>query len=182
MLAVWSLVPLPLRNPACTFSSPVFLMMYSAYKLNKEGDKIQPWHTPFPIWKESVVPCPVLTVVSWPAYRFLKSQVRCSGIPISLRIFQFVVVHTIKGFGIVNKSRSPYFSGTLLLFWWFSGCWLEKEMATHSSVLAWRIPGMAEPWWAAVSGVTQSRTWLKCLSSSSSSRCWQFDLWFLCLF
>ena len=22
---------------------------------------------------------------------------------------------------------------------------LEKEMATHSSVLAWRIPGMAEP-------------------------------------
>ena len=23
--------------------------------------------------------------------------------------------------------------------------YLEKEMATHSSVLAWRIPGMAEP-------------------------------------
>ena len=23
--------------------------------------------------------------------------------------------------------------------------WLEKEMATHSSVLAWRIPGMGEP-------------------------------------
>ena len=22
---------------------------------------------------------------------------------------------------------------------------LEKEMATHSSVLAWRVPGMAEP-------------------------------------
>ena len=22
---------------------------------------------------------------------------------------------------------------------------MEKEMATHSSVLAWRIPGMAEP-------------------------------------
>ena len=31
---------------------------------------------------------------------------------------------------------------------------LEKEMATHSSVLAWRIPA----WWAAVYGVTQSRT------------------------
>ena len=43
---------------------------------------------------------------------------------------------------------------------------LEKEMATHSSVLAWRIPGTGEPWWAAVSGVTQSRTRL---SSSSSS-------------
>ena len=27
--------------PACASSSPVFLMMYSAYKLNKQGDKIQ---------------------------------------------------------------------------------------------------------------------------------------------
>ena len=37
---------------------------------------------------------------------------------------------------------------------------LEKEMATHSSVLAWRIPGRGA-WWAAVSGVAQSRTRLK---------------------
>ena len=34
---------------------------------------------------------------------------------------------------------------------------LEKEMATHSSVLAWRIPGMGF-WWAAVYGVAQSWT------------------------
>ena len=34
---------------------------------------------------------------------------------------------------------------------------LEKEMATHSSILAWRIPGMGA-WWAAVCGVAQSRT------------------------
>ena len=46
---------------------------------------------------------------------------------------------------------------------------LEKEMATHSSVLAWRTPGTGEPWWAAVYGVAQSRTQLKRLSSSSSS-------------
>ena len=39
---------------------------------------------------------------------------------------------------------------------------LEKEMATHSSVLAWRIPGTG----AAVYGVAQSRTRLKRLSSS----------------
>ena len=31
-------------------SSTAFCMMYSAYKLNKQGDNIQPWHTPFPIW------------------------------------------------------------------------------------------------------------------------------------
>ena len=35
---------------------------------------------------------------------------------------------------------------------------LEKEMATHSSVLAWRIPGDGGAWWAAVYGVTQSDT------------------------
>jgi len=45
---------------------------------------------------------------------------------------------------------------------------LEKEMATHSSVLASRIPGMGGAWWAAIYGVAQSRTWLKQLSSSSN--------------
>ena len=45
---------------------------------------------------------------------------------------------------------------------------LEKEMATHSRVLAWRIPGDGGAWWAA-DGVAQSRTQLKRLSSSSSS-------------
>ena len=49
--------------------------MYSAYKLNKQGDNIQPWNTPFPTWNQSVVPCPVLTVASWPAYRLLRRQV-----------------------------------------------------------------------------------------------------------
>ena len=44
---------------------------------------------------------------------------------------------------------------------------LEKEMATHSSVLAWRIPGTRGAWWAAIYGVAQSRTQLKQLSSSS---------------
>ena len=34
---------------ACDAFSLVFHMMYSAYKLNKQGDNIQPWHIPFPI-------------------------------------------------------------------------------------------------------------------------------------
>ena len=80
--------------PACAYSSPAFLMMYSAYKLNKQGDNIQPWRTPFPIWNQSVVPCPVVTVASWPAYRFLKRQVRWSGIPISFRIFHSLLFHS----------------------------------------------------------------------------------------
>ena len=80
--------------PAYTSSSLAFFMMYSAYKLNKQGDNIQPWRTPFPIWKQSVVPCPVLTVASWPAYRFLKRQVRWSDIPISFRIFHSLLWST----------------------------------------------------------------------------------------
>src|SRR5574337_1225297 len=42
--------------PVCISSSTVFLMMYSPYKLNKQGDNIQPQRTPFPIWNQSVVP------------------------------------------------------------------------------------------------------------------------------
>ena len=51
-------------------------MMYSAYKLNKQGDNTQPWHTPIPIWNLSIVQPPVLAVASWPACRFLRRQVR----------------------------------------------------------------------------------------------------------
>ena len=35
---------------------------------------------------------------------------------------------------------------------------LEKEMAAHSSVLAWRIPGTGPPGWAAIYEAAQSQT------------------------
>ena len=35
---------------------------------------------------------------------------------------------------------------------------LEEGMATHSSILAWRIPMDREAWWATVHGVTNSPT------------------------
>ena len=69
--------------PVCTSSSLAFYMIYSAYKLNKQGDNIRLWCTPSPIWNQSIVPCPVLNVVSWPAYRCLRRQGRKSGTPIS---------------------------------------------------------------------------------------------------
>ena len=50
--------------PACASSSLAFHMMYIVYMLNKQGDNVQPWHTPFPIWNQSVAPCLVLTVAS----------------------------------------------------------------------------------------------------------------------
>ena len=37
--------------PACASSKPAFYMIYSAFKLNKQGDNIQPWCTHFLIWK-----------------------------------------------------------------------------------------------------------------------------------
>ena len=73
--------------PACVSSSPAFHMKYSAYKLNEHSDNMQPWLTPLPILNQSVAPCPIPTVASWPAYRLLRRQVRWSGMPTSLRIF-----------------------------------------------------------------------------------------------
>ena len=70
--------------------------VYIAYKCHPESE---PKHSP----------CPALSVVSWPAYRFLRRQVRWSGIFISLRIFQFVVIHTVKGFNIVNEAEVDVF-------------------------------------------------------------------------
>ena len=60
--------------------------------------------------EQSVVPCPVLTVASWAAHRFLRRQVRWSGYSPLLKTFsQFVVLHTVKGFGIVNKTELDVF-------------------------------------------------------------------------
>ena len=46
-------------------------------------------------------------------------------------------------FGMTGESRG--FSQGAAGFSSYDGAALEKEMATHSSVLAWRIPGIAEP-------------------------------------
>ena len=49
--------------PAWHFSlGSTFLMMYSAYKLNKQSDNIQSCHTLFPILNQSDAACPVPTV------------------------------------------------------------------------------------------------------------------------
>ena len=78
---------------------------------------------------------------------------------------QFIVIHTVKGFGIVNKAEIDVFLELSCFFSAAVQCclsaksrtWpsdftftfhfhaLEKAMAMHSSVLAWRIPGTAEP-------------------------------------
>ena len=89
-LRLW-IFPPAILTPDCALSSPTFLMMYSAYKLNKQSDNIQLWNIPFPVLKKSTVAWLVLTVGSWSAYRFLRRQVRWSGSPISLRIIMIII-------------------------------------------------------------------------------------------
>ena len=113
--------------------------MYSACKLNKQGDNIQPWCTPFPIWTQSVVPCPVLTVASCPAYRFLKVvwySRHFENFP------QFVVIHIVNGFSTVSESEVDVF----LEFPWFFydlmnvDCLISDSSAfAKSSLYIWKF-------------------------------------------
>ena len=91
-------------TPACDSSSTAFLIICSVYRLNKQGDSRQPYRTPFSVLNQSVVPCRVLTAVSWPTYRFLRRQVRWSGILISLRAFHHLLWSTVKAFRVANET------------------------------------------------------------------------------
>ena len=102
---------------ACAWSSPAFCMMYSACKLNKQGDNIQPEVLPF-----GTSPFPILMATSWPAYRFLRKQVRCYWFSHLFKNFpQFAVIHTVTGFSVVNNADLDVISGNLFLFLWFKG-------------------------------------------------------------
>ena len=63
----------------------------------------------FSQFETSLVPYPVLIVTSWPAYRFLRKQVKWSGTPISKNFPELVVIHTDKGFRVVNEAEIEVF-------------------------------------------------------------------------
>ena len=87
--------------------------MYTEYKLNKQGDYIQPCHTPFPILNQSIFPCPILTVVSWLAYRFHTGIQERGKMVWYSHLFknfpQFVVIHAVKNFSLVNETEADIF-------------------------------------------------------------------------
>ena len=96
----------PMLVLTCNSSSLAFLMMCSAYRLNKQGDSRHPGHTPFSILNQSVVPYRVLTVASWLTYKFLRRQVRWPGFPSK----SFPVCHDPhKGFSIVAATDTNIF-------------------------------------------------------------------------
>ena len=94
--------------PVCTSSSPAFWMMYSAYKLNKQGDNI----------------CLDILLSQFESLHFSKSSSNCcflACIQISqdvgkvvwyshlLKNFSwFLVIHTVKGFTIVNEAEDVF--------------------------------------------------------------------------
>ena len=104
--------------PACASSNLTFHMMYSAYKLNKQGDNIQPWCTPFPIWNVycsmSGSNCCFLTCIqsSQEAGKVVRYSHLLKNFP------QFVVIYTVKGFGVIIKQKLMFF-------------WNETALTTH---------------------------------------------------
>ena len=95
--------------PVCASSSPAFHMIYTAYKLNKQDDNIQP----------SILLSQFETSphsMSGSNYCFLtciqisQEAGQVVGYSHLLKNFpQFVVIHTVKGFGIVNKTEADVF-------------------------------------------------------------------------
>ena len=66
---------------------------------------MQPWHAPFPILNQSIVPCPILTC-------FLSCIQEAGKVVLYSHLFknipQFVVIHTVEGFSIVNEAEMDF--------------------------------------------------------------------------
>ena len=95
--------------PAYASSSPVFLMMYSAYKLNKQGDNIQLMY-----FSSSLKPVCCSTFSSNCCFlTWVQVSQEASQVVLYSHLFQnfpqFIVIHTVKGFGIVNKAEINVF-------------------------------------------------------------------------
>ena len=96
--------------PVCASSSLAFCMMYSAYKLNKQGDNIQPCYTSFPSLEPahcsmSGSNCFFLTCIQISQET---GQVVWYSQPFK-NIPQFVVIFTVKGFGLIKKQKYMFF-------------------------------------------------------------------------
>ena len=115
---------------ALTHPSQAFLMVCSAYRLNKQGDSRQPCHIPFSILNQSIVPCRVINVASWPTHRFIRRKVRWPATSICLKAFHsfFVCLFVFYDPHSQRLCRSQWnrdrcFSGILYHPLWSRECW-----------------------------------------------------------
>ena len=72
--------------------------------------------TPFPIWNQSVVPCPVLLLLPDLHTDFSRGRSGSLVFPSLSKFPQFTVIHTVKGFGIANKAEIDVFLELSCLF------------------------------------------------------------------
>ena len=98
--------PLAILILACASSSPAFHMMYSTYKLNKQGDQYTALMYSFPNLE------PVCCSMSGSSYWFLtciQISQEAGKVVWYSHLFknfpQFVVIHTVKGFSLVNEAE-----------------------------------------------------------------------------
>ena len=110
--------------PACASSSPASSMMYCASELNKQGDNIQPWYSPFTNMTQFVIPCPFRTVASWPVYSSWRRWVWFSATLRSWRIFHGLLWSTeSKALFCVVSEAEVDVSLEFPDFLWSSVCW-----------------------------------------------------------
>ena len=122
----------------------------------------------------------ILTVASWPAYRFLKRQVRCCGIPISFRIFHSLLWTVLTAYVIFLV----FFRSFRSFIWIFPNGSAGKESICSAGdtgdtgliPASGRSPGVGNgnplqysclkkskgrgTWWAMVQRVSKSQAWL----------------------
>ena len=117
--------------------------MYSAYKLNKQGDNIQPWHTLYPNFEPvhffmSGSNCCFLTCI-------LVSQ-KAGNVVWYSHLFknfpQFVVIHPVKGFSIINEAEIdvPLESPCLFsMIQWMLAIYSGSSAFSKSSLYIWKF-------------------------------------------
>ena len=128
-------------------------MIYSVYKLNKQGDNIYPWNTPFLIWNHCFMSssncCFLICMqISQEAGKVVWYSHFFKNFP------QFVVIHTAKGFGIVDKAEMMFSWNSLAfsMIQWMLAIWSlvplpllkpawtsRSSRFTYCSSPSWRI-------------------------------------------
>ena len=111
--------------PACASSSPAFLMMYFAYKLNQQGDSLDILLSRFGtslLFHVCSNCCFLYCIqVSQEADKVVWYSYFFKNLP------QFIVIHTVKCFSIANEAEVDvfffFFFSILLLFLWSNRCW-----------------------------------------------------------
>ena len=114
---------LPILTPAYNSSSQAFLMICSSYRLTKQDDSRQPCRTPFSILNQSVC-----SIQDWNCSIQVHNCCFLTCIQVShetdkivwySQLFksfsQFVMIHTVKGFSIVDETEVDVFFGIPLL-------------------------------------------------------------------